>query len=168
MALISSVLVNEIRKFTDQSFGGFVAFPVDDAATAAAWASAIDAFANAPLALVPSFVVPVSTSGIAAKAAMQTALIGLSAPGAVIALFDVAFAAYATALAVGMAPAFTPSTPPPLLLSVSGTTIASVFAAGVLGADAHTQAIAMASLITLWFLTGSSVPSGGGSLVPWT
>lgn len=162
MPLLVTTLAAAIQKFTDPDFEGFEGFPEDDAAAAAAWAAAIDTYTGAGANIVPP-----STTGVVARGALETALLGLSAPGAAIALFDVAFAAYATSLAGGMAPAFT-ATPPPALLSNTPPTIAAVFAAGVAGADGATQAAAMALLIDTWFRTGTATPSSGGSPAPWS
>lgn len=163
MALLIATLAEEIRKFADKDFVGFVGFPATDVDAGIAWANAIDVYVGNGAAITPP-VTPLAATG--AKEALALALAGISAPGAAIAIFDVAFAAYALALIAGMLPGFV-GTPPPLLLSVTPPTIATVFLAGAAGATASVQATAMATLIHAWFVTGTATPSGGGASSPW-
>lgn len=161
MPLSASTLETELRKFMDPSYGGFVAWPANDAAAAQAWADAMDIYTGAGLGILPQ-----SVNGALAKAALVAGLSGMSAPGAAIPLFDTAFAAYALSIAGGMAPAFV-AVPPPLLLSVTPPTLATILATGMGGASAAVQAATFAAWIHTWFTTGSATTSGGGPPAFW-
>jgi hypothetical protein len=129
----------------------FSALPATEALCAAEWKTAIRSYTTA---IVPVVAAPAQD---AAAAAFETALAGMSAPGAGIAIFDTAFGGYAAALAAAMAP---PGTPPPALLSV---TLAPVFIANSAPGVTHAAAAtAIAGAVNGWFLTGKD--SGGG---PW-
>ena len=167
MALDPLLLTDAIRTFTDPDFGSFAGFPQNDAEAATAWATAIDTYTGGGLTITPP-----SLAGAAAFTAMQTGLAGLSLPGAAVALFDASFTAYAGALALGMIQgAVSAATPPPTTVSVPlfptpVPSIPALFVLGVGGADAATQAAAMANIIDVWFRRGTFV-SGGGSPAPW-
>lgn len=153
-------LTDELRRTMDPTYEDFAGFPEDDAAAALAWANALDAFT-----LGGAGVLPPSSTGAAAKAALVVGLAGMSAPGGFLALADAAFAAYATALAGGMPPA-TVNVPPPLPLTIP--LIATTFPAGMAGASAAVQCAAIAAVIDAWLRTGTSTPVSGGSPAPWT
>jgi len=154
MPLVPAILIQELTKFMDDKAPTFDKFPPDDPAAAKAWATAVDAYASA--------VIPPSTAAAAAKSAMQGALTGMSAPGAAAVAFPGAFSAYAATLGGGMAPAFIAVPPPaPLVL-------APVFILGMTGAPASAVVAMMASIIDVWFKTGTATPAAGGSPVPWS
>jgi hypothetical protein len=74
---------------------------------------------------------------------------------------ETAFASFASTVGTGMAPAFI-ATPPPGAVG---------FAAQFAGPYPETHADAgdqIGSLIDTWMRTGTAVPSGGGSPVPWS
>lgn len=161
MALLASVLETELRKFMDPQYAGFQGWPTNDVDTAAAWANAIDVYTGSGLS-----VFPVSTTGVIAKGILQTGLLGMSAPGAAIPIFDIALLAYATSLGLGMLPTFV-GAPPVLPLTVTPPTLVTIIAAGLAGASSSEQAALMATWIDIWFKTGTAVPSAGGPPVLW-
>lgn len=153
MPLVSSILVSEIRKISDLEFSGHEGFPKTNNEAASRWASAFDVYA--------SQVIPASVSSSVAKAAMRVALTGLI-NSANPASLEIGMNAYATALAVGMAPVFVAIPPPaPLVLT-------SAFAIGLAEGSAVDVANSMASLIDVWMKTGTATPSVGGSPIPWS
>lgn len=161
MPLLASVLETELRKFMDPQYAGFQGWPTNDVDTATAWANAIDTYTGGGLAVTPP-----SASGAVAKTGLQTGLLGMSAPGAALAIFDVAMLAYATALGLGMAPAFV-ATPPVAPLTITPPTIATIIASGLAGASSSQQAAVLATWIDTWFKTATAVPAAGGPPVTW-
>jgi hypothetical protein len=151
-----------LRDFMDSSptnSATFDGFPLSEVDAAARWADAIETFTAA--------LVPVTTTGAVARTALQAGLLGMSAPGAGIVIFNAAFAAWATSIVVGMLPAFV-GTPPPLPIAATGITFATLFADGVAGSSAFSRCNAMTQIINTWVRTGTATPSGGGSAVPWS
>ncbi len=139
----------------DDKSSSFVAFPKDDPETAQKWSEAIAAYAAG--------IIPPSTTVAAAQAAMQGAMTGMSLSGAAIVIFPLAFTTFALTLAGGMAPAFT-AIPPPVPII-----FASVFVSGMAGAPASEIVSQMASIIDLWFRTGTAAPNPPGTVfVPWS
>lgn len=126
-----------------------------EATQASRWADEIRTFTTA---IVPAVLPPAQD---AAKAAFEAALSGMSGSGAGIAIFDSAFAAYATALAAAMIPAPPGgNVPPPVLLSV---TLSPVFVSNNMsGVTAAQAATSIATVIQAWFITGTS------NAVPWS
>lgn len=120
---------------------------------AAAWANAMGTYANA--------IVPPSTTVAAAVSALQSALTTAFGSPAAAPGMESAFAAFATTVGGGMAPAFV-ATPPPSPVG---------FAAQFAGTKPATHAAAGAQLrtkIDTWMRTGTATPSGGGAPVPWS
>jgi len=76
-------------------------------------------------------------------------------------LFPQAMLAYATALGVGMAPAFA-STPP-----VSPLNLDSVWQIGLNNGTAQAVVSAMVPIIDTWFRTGIAINSVSGVTTPW-
>lgn len=151
--LVALTIENKLRELNDQAYAGFVGFPADVAACALAWATAVDTYASA--------IIPASSSSAAAKTAFQTTMLGLAGANGLV-ILTAAFTAYATALATGMAPTFI-ATPPPIPIDIS-----SIIPVGLAGADGHTIATLLATIIDTWFRTGTATPSGGGSPVLWS
>lgn len=117
------------------------------------WADAVEAYATG--------VVPASTTVSAAVATLKSALEGAFAvPLGAAPLMETAFAAFATTVGTGMAPAFT-ATPPPGPVGFA-TQFLSFPATHALAATA------LSGLINTWMKTGTATPSGGGSPVNWT
>lgn len=164
MVLLASVLETELRKFMDPQYSGFQGWPTNDVDTATAWANAIDTYMGGGLAVTPP-----SASGAIAKTGLQTGLLGMSAPGAAIPIFDTAMLAYATSLAAGMStmPAPFVGTPPIVPLTLTPPTLVTIVAAGLAGASSAEQAAVIATWIDTWFKTGTAVPAGGGPVVNW-
>lgn len=162
MPLMASVLETELRKFMDPQYAGFQGWPTNDVDTAAAWANAVDVYTAGGFG-----VTPVSTTGAIAKGLLQTGLLGMSAPGAAIPLFDIAMLSYATSLAVGMLPGGFVGTPPILPLTVTPPTLVTIIAAGLGGASSSEQSALLATWIDVWFKTGTAVPVAGGPPILW-
>jgi hypothetical protein len=151
MALISNTLVNGIRAINDQEYSGFAEFPESVAEAADRWATAINNYA--------SLVTPPSATATLAKEALKAQLLLVDTLG--VDAFVNGLSAYASALAGGMAPAFT-GTPPPVSI-----VLAPIFASGFAGASSETQANAIASAIDLWFKTGTAINTTSGVTVTW-
>lgn len=159
MVMNASSFETEIRKFTDQSFGSFVAFPTDALDAALKWSAAVTALMTT--------VVPASTGQVAAEAAMVTALgslLPVNAPGA----FDVGMAAYGVAIGAAQAGFVPPAIPNPAAWNLSGGTFASLIAAGLGGASAQAQAALFATNTVAYFVGWSSTPSAGPPVVFWS
>lgn len=123
------------------------------AAAAQGWASACQDYAAG--------VVPASTSVATATPALASALETAFGQLSSAAAMETAFTAWATAVGLGMAPAFV-STPPPAPIG-----LASLFA----GDNPATHAAAasrLGSALDTWFRTGTGTPAAGGSPQPWT
>lgn len=161
MALLASVLETELRKFMDPQYAGFQGWPNNDVDTAAAWANAIDVYTGSGLGITPP-----SSTGVVAKGLLQTGLLGMSAPGAAILIFDAALLAYTTSLATGMLPTFV-ALPPVLPLTVTPPTLATIVASGLAGASSSQQAAVLALWIDTYFKTGTAVPAAGGPAITW-
>ena len=121
------------------------------------WSDAFEAWAGT--------VTPVTSAATAAAATLNTALIPIFAtvgvPATKLAAMDTAFAAFANAIGLGMAPAFTPVSPP--LTPGFVAEAAPPFPTTHLAAS-----IKWGDFYDTWFKTGEATPSGGGSPVPWT
>ncbi len=116
------------------------------------WSDAISAYALG--------VVPASIGHVAAKAAFRAALEGFGAPGASVAALQAGLTAFAAQIGLGMAPAFVatpPAGPCPLESMNTDRPATHALAAGN-----------VTSIIDSWFRSGTAVPSGGGSPVPWS
>lgn len=151
MALISTTLVNGIRAITDEEYSGFQGFPEDVTEAANRWGTAIDNYA--------SLVTPPSTTSVIAKQALVAQLLLADSLG--VNAFVNGLSAYASALAGGMAPTFT-GTPPPV-----SVVLAPTFASGFAGASAEVQANAIATVIDLWFKTGTAINNTSGVTITW-
>lgn len=126
--------------------------PPTIAECATAWADALEAHFSA--------VVPASTTVSAARATLETALAAAFASPAAAPGMEAAFAAFATTVGGGMAPAFV-ATPPPAPVGFAAQFLVQP--------TTHAEAAAaIASLVGTWARTGSATPSGGGSPVPWS
>lgn len=131
----------------------FSNLPATEALCASDWSTHIQSYTTGIVPAVPG---PVQ---VAAGLVFEAALTGMSAPGAGIAIFDVAFAGYASALALGM-PVGPIHVPPVLLLSL---TLAPVFVANNAPGITHAAAASsISAVIDLWFRTGTS------NGVPWS
>ena len=151
MPLVKSVLKIGIQEIIDTQYSGFVEFPPTVPDAAERWSEAIDKYAK--------LVLPVSVSSNTAKLAAKGQL--LTVPTLGVQAFVNALVAYATALAVGMAPTFTgvpPPTPP---------VIAPILAAGFAGADSVTIAELLSSTIHIWFKTGTAINNTSGVTITW-
>lgn len=133
----------------------FAALPATEAECATQWSDIIRSYTTG--------IVPAVAGGVqdGAKSAMAAALAGMSNPSTGIDAFDGGFAAYAAALAAGMAPAG--AVPPPAPLS---DTMSAVYSSNNSPSVTPTQAAtSMAGVIDAWFKTGVGGPPGS---VPWS
>lgn len=162
MPLIPLTLHDELRKFMDEDSPTFEGFPADEGAAAELWAGAIDAYAGLNILPTPT---PIATAS--ARAALSVGLLGMSAPGAGPLLFEAAFSAYAAAIALGMGPSFV-ATPPPPGLAVAMAAVGAAQLALVVPISTADQLLLHVGVIDFWFRTGTSTPSGGGSVSPWS
>jgi hypothetical protein len=156
MPLLAAFLISELRKTVDPNFGGFLGFPQNDPDTAERWA---DAYYQYMLTISYPALNPLSIAGlIAAKEAMRVALAGMSLPLGAIALFPIAFAAFASTFAASTAPTYL-SVPPPAALVLPFT----------LTPDGLVAATAIGEAIDLWTKTGTSaVVAPPGPVTPWS
>jgi hypothetical protein len=131
----------------------FSAPPATALECAAAWADAMRAHATG--------IVPPSTTVDAACSTLEGALAAAFATPAAAALVDAAFAAFALALGLGMAPLYT-ATPPPAILGI-GTLLAT-------SQPTHdAAATAFGALIDAWLRTGTAtLVAPPNTVVPWT
>lgn len=153
MALLPATLINEFNAFFDQENALFQGFPQSQQDAAQLWADAVATYALA--------ITPPSTTNQAAKAAMigQLNQINNEAANGIV-IISVAFTAFATQLALGMAPFV--GTPPPVPVDLS-----PVYNLGFSGAPASICLQTMAGIIDTWFRTGLATPAVG-SPVLWS
>ena len=153
MALVKSVLKNEIRKITDQKYDGFEGFPETVEETAERWANAIDVYASS--------IIPAVISSTAAKEAAQSQFLSLNLNGLV--AFPLGFTQYAIQLGLAMQPTYT-SVPPPIPI-----VLAPVFSLGLSGASSEDCASLMATIADKWFKTGlATLNSPPNTVIPWS
>jgi len=142
MALSKETLKIELQKIFDQEYSGFLKFPESLVEAADKWSSAILKYS--------STIIPPSTTGNAAKLAMQSQLATIQdSNGAIV--FPKSIMAFATALSVGMLPNYT-GTPPttPLIME-------PIWDIGIEGCSSEQIAGALADLIDSWFKTGIAI-----------
>lgn len=159
MPLSSNILAQELSKFMDDKSSTFEGSPETGAEFAQKFSSAINAYVSS--------ISPPSTTLSAAQTTLQGSLMTVGPPPGM--LFPVAITAgmtaYATAVALGMQPAFT-ATPPPA--PVGPLILASVMPLGMGGAPASTCVTTLASIIDGWFRTGLAVNNTSGATIPWS
>lgn len=127
--------------------------PATIAGCAAAWAAAMKDYATG--------IIPVSTTIDAAVEALESALATAFAASAAAPGMETAFAAFATTVAAGMAPAFT-GTPPPNAVGFA-TQFAMPFP------ETHAAAaVAVAGIINTWMKSGTATSNPPGTTVNWT
>lgn len=153
MALNKQILIDEIRKITDESFSGFEEFPKTSQEAGERWAAAVSAYAGS--------IVPSSQEAENAESSFISTFTPLVETDAN-AAFAAAFTTYAAQLGLGMQPTFT-ATPPPTPI-----VLAPVFAVGLGGGSAQQCAQTMAEIVDLWFRTGSAVNNSSGAIIPWS
>jgi hypothetical protein len=154
MALVKTILETELSKFTNASFSGFVGFPTSPLDVGVKWSEAIDTFAGLNT-------LPLSTTYTTAKQALKTSFAAITSPNLAQAQVIAGFAAYATALALGMT-GFV-SVPPPAPIN-----LAPVSALGFGGASSATCNALAADIITDWFKTGTATPLPSGAVINWS
>jgi len=160
MPLNNSILVEELRKFTDPTLGdNFLNFPVDEADAIDKLVNAIDLYVNdaasgVQFVLLPD---PVSTTQGDAITAFKTALSGMSVPLAGIVAVQAGILAYVTILGTG----FTTYQPP--VLPESGPDLSPTTEEPT----AKEAAEEIADIVAQWFTEVSSVPIAGGTAIPW-
>lgn len=154
MPLLVATLQEQLALFLDKTATGYA--PPDDAAHAAfLWGEAVDAYV--------ATIAPPSLTMALAKPLLVAGLSGMRTAGP--AALEAGFSAYAAQLALGMLPAFAAATPP-----LPGTLITGVLplaALGLAGASPSSQVAALASVIDLWFRTGTAVPIAGPPPIFW-
>jgi hypothetical protein len=151
MPLIKSVLVDEIRKISDEKYSNFEGFPKSAIEVATRWSEAINKYG--------SLVLPKSTTSEIAKQALKEAFLGLSSNALII--FPSGLMTYSTQLALGMSPSFI-GKPPVILIDLS-----LVYSLGFSGGSARDCANLMANLIDLWFKTGTATNPSSGATTNW-
>ena len=126
---------------------------------------ASDQWANDAMDPYAVGVVPVLAAGVmaGASAALEASLVGVFGNTVVATTttqMELAFTTFAATMAAGMAPAFV-GTPPPAPVGFSALLTTNQPSKAVASA-------AWASAIEAWMITGTAVPSGGGSPVNWS
>ena len=121
------------------------------------WSDAFDAWGGT--------VTPATSAATAAAATLNAALIpifsSVGVPATKLAAMDTAFVAFALAIGLGMAPAFTPVVPP--ATPGFGAEAVPPFPTTHLAAS-----IKWGDFYDAWFKTGTATPSGGGPAIPWS
>lgn len=154
MPLLLPTLEVELSKLMDADDPAFVGFPDNVNDVAENWSNAIFNYASA--------VIPASSTASAAKSAMKSLLLGAGSPGTFFSIFESSFTAFAGSLAGGMAGFI--SVPPPLPIVLQ----APMLAIPLEESFNPSRITTMASIIDLWFRTGTATPSGGGATSPWS
>lgn len=154
MPLVRQTIYSEIRKINDSTYVGFEDFPTSISDSANRWANAVNEYAKS--------VIPPSSTSEQAKQAFIQVMQQVSVPSQNgFAILKLAFTAYASTLALGMAPTFIATPPPsPIILEV-------VAPLGLGGGSAEAVASAMSNIIDSWFKTGVAVNSGSGVSINW-
>ena len=163
MPLSSNILAQELSKFMDDKSSTFEGSPETGADFAQKFSSAINTYMSS---IGPTIAIsPKALSD--AQTALQGSLMTVGPPPGM--LFPVAITggmtAYATAVGLGMQPAFT-ATPPPA--PIGPLILASVMPLGMGGAPASTCVTTLASIIDGWFRTGLALNNNTGATIPWS
>lgn len=139
MPLLLPTLTQEFLNVLDKNAPGFVGYPADAIQAADNWSNIFFNYV--------ATIVPVSSSGASAKSALQGILAGAYA-GNFITLLESGLPAFASALAVGMAPTFAGVAP-------TGPISFAPVLALPLGSPVSAIANAFANTTHTWFLTGT-------------
>ncbi len=134
----------------------FEGFPKNIQESAIRWGDCVNSYA--------ANVTPVSTTSEAAKLSFISAMqsVNVNAGNGLI-LFNNALVSYALTLAGGMVGGGFIGTPPPV-----PPTIQVIAPIGLGGGTSEAIANMLASIIDIWFKTGTATPSSGGSPILWT
>lgn len=108
------------------------------------------------------YIIPISTTLNIASTAFVTTMLSAQAFGAAAIAMPLAFAAFATSLAAGMAPAFI-GVPPVIPFAP-----APIFAMGFSGVPAVIIATTLATTINIWFRTGLAINPVTGVTTIWS
>lgn len=130
----------EIRKYRDEDFVDFIAWPADESEAIAAWSAILDVCAGGAS--------PASTAAAAARAAFESAATGMSTPVTGGAVFVAACNAYASTLMAGIT-GYTVLTP--VVFTAADFTDASL---NVPGVSAETAAGFQSGKMVARFQTG--------------
>jgi len=152
MPLNIQILIDGIRRFTDVTFPAFEKFPASDLEAAKFWARAFEDYVL--LQAVPPPGGPVYSK--LASGALETALKGLSLPGAALVIFPGAFALAALAIVGASVPVTLPPPAPlviPPLPPVNNATLA---------------ATTIATAVHVWFQTGLFGILPAPPVPPWS
>ena len=156
MPLIIVTLQADLDKLLFQENSQFEGFPSEIVDVAENWATVVDTYASG--------VIPASTTVEQAKSAFNSVMLGISSSaGNGLALLTAAFTAYGTALSIGMSAAGFIGVPTPAPINFT-----PIVAVGLGGAGGDVIADMMATIIDIWFRTGTATPVSGGPVIPWT
>jgi len=153
--LSAVTLRDQVLRLTDATDPDFVGFPTTPERTSENWAQAARAFFEE----LTAFAVIPGTHDLAEEAFYGASVATISLPGAGAAALDAAFAAYAGALASGVAPGSGAAVPPPGPLALATAIPLPVSTPGP-------PAVAIGAHVKAWAGTGSFTPTGG-SAIPW-
>lgn len=156
MALVVATLQNELLSLFDKDFVLFKGFPNDYIGAANNFSNAINTYA--------SVVTPPSTTSVVAGSAFVSTFIGNKSLESVDILY-LSIVAYASALGLGMAPAFVAT--PPSGGGVLQSALTAIGQQGVAGASANAIATSMATAIDAYFRTGLATNSVTGATISW-
>ena len=156
MPLLLSTLEQELTNLMDSTSPNFVGMPNSMADVASNWSNVMFNYTAS--------IIPPSTTGSAAKSAMESILLGIAAPGSFFPLFTAGITAFATTLAAGMLPTYTGVIPvAPLVIEPAMMAIPLVA-----GNDAL-RISTMAGIIDTWFRTGTAVlVAPPYTVIPWS
>lgn len=156
MALLLINIQASLTRLMDKDDPLFTGYPLTNPQVANKWSDAVHQYAV--------LVTPVSTTAVAAKAAMiNTMVSNMGAPGTFFPALVMGFTNYALTLAGGMAPGFA-GIPPP-----SPINLAPFIALGLSPSIAlSTRISTLALIIDTWFKTGTANTLPSGPTVPWS
>lgn len=153
MALVKSILKNELQAFCNENAVNFSGYPGSFEEAAGKWSKAFDSYARG--------VTPISTTSVGAKSAFEVQFLA-SKGKEDISFLKSCFAKYVQVLATGMAPLFI-ATPP----NQGALNLEIISTLGLNGGSSEACLDSLCTLIDTWMRTGIAVNSISGITTTW-